>query len=124
MPVGGREIGPKFQSVALFESREIERDSARQELHILAIAPRVSFQLRKRQVMALQSREAHPAVRAREDRDQSFCIVLGDSDDTHMLHVRTVLPVERRTPSGQRIQPSDFAGRDQRQEVDIYGWPR
>ena len=59
VPLGSGEIRPKLRPVPFFQSREIEWDGAGQELHILAIAPRVSFQLRKSQVMGFKAGEAH-----------------------------------------------------------------
>src|ERR1035441_4933888 len=50
VPIGSAEIRPKLRSIPAFQSREIEWDGAGQELHILAIAPRVSLQLRKSQI--------------------------------------------------------------------------
>src|ERR1035438_6320010 len=101
MPLGSGEIRPKLRPVPFFQSREIKWGGAGQELHILAIAPRVSLQLRKRQIVGFKAGEAHSAIRAREDRNQPVLMVLRDGDNTHVLHVYAVLPVERRSHSGQ-----------------------
>ena len=74
--------------------------------------------------MGLKACEVHSAIRGRKDRNQPVLIVLRDGDNTHMLHVHAVLPVERRPHSCQRIEPSDFAGRNHGQEVNIHGRSR
>jgi hypothetical protein len=122
VPIGSGEIRPKLRPVPFFQSREIEWDGAGQELHILAIAPRVSFQLRKSQVMGFKAGEAHSAIRAREDRNQPVLIILRDSDNTHMLHVHAMLPVERRSlPASASSLPISPAGTSDRKSTSTVG---
>jgi len=86
--------------------------------------PRVSFQLRKSQILGLLACAVRSALRGLEDRNQPVPIVFRDGDNTHVLHAHAVLPMERRSRSRRRIQPSDFAGRNHRQEVDVRGRSR